>query len=982
MVGRAAELEAALAAVRHVDSARPTASVLVLDGDAGIGKTRLLLELAAVAGETGLRILIGHCLDLGDAPPPYLPFTEAFGRLALDEPDLVADLVAEFPALSRLLPRQTGAGSPAGPPEAALAAEDRIGRGELFEAVLGALTRAGAGRPTVLIVEDAHWADQATRDLLGFLFARLSGERLAVLVSYRSDDLHRRHPLRPTLAQWARLPVVQRLHLDRLPGNDIRELARVSGTRPLPENTLASIVSRADGNAFFAEELVAAAEQCYSPDELPWALADLMLVRLDRLGETAREIVRVAAVAGRRVSHELLEAVAELPPAQLHAALREAVEAHVLEPTPSGRGYSFRHALLAEAVYDDLLPGERVRLHAAYAAVLADDEERSAAELARHARASHDLTTAYRASVRAGNEAMALAAPQEAMQHYETALELAAHSGADTDDPSRLVVATVEAAVAAGHAYRAGKLARGHLAALAADAPTETRAGMLYACALADVAGETTDDTIAFSSEALRLTPAEPPTSFRAKLAALHAYVTFVLAREVDAERWARVALETAERTGCREAATDAQTTLAMLERRTGNPEEAARLLRTAADDAHRSGDVESEVRSLHSLGGMLFEQGELDAALAAYQEADERSRETGRPWSTYGVNSRVMVALVHYTRGDWDSALAVLDTTDQNPPADAGAKLLTTAMRVRAGRGDVTVLDELPPLRPLWERDGRIAMYAVIAALEIDEQLGRPDDAIARLDELVRFLAPLWQDEWFLARIQLSAVALGALCTAVTSAPEAQRPALVDQGRALVAAGRTAGEKGLPRGRKMGGEGIAWLLRLEAEWARLRWLAGIDVPDETSLVEAWQDTVTAFEYGNIVEVARSRARLAAVLRASGHAAEAAAHADLAREAARGMRATPLLDEIRALALTAAPSRAGSAGPPALTGREREVLELLVDGRTNRQIATQLYISEKTVSVHVSNLLAKLGVRSRNEAAALARREQLISAPE
>ncbi len=978
LVGRAAELATALSALRHVDDG--AASVLVLDGDAGIGKTRLLAEISTVLQGGGMRTLAGHCVDLGDAPPPYLPFTEAFGRLALDEPAVVDDLVAAFPALTRLLPRQIVGAAAA---TASDGAEDRVGRGELFESVLGALARLAHNQPMVLIVEDVHWADQATRDLLGFLFTRLSGERVAIVASFRSDDLHRRHPLRPTLAQWSRLPVVQRLHLEPLPTDDVRALVRALGTRPLGDDVLGSIVTRADGNAFFAEELVAAAEQCYSPNELPWALADLMLVRLDRLGDAAREVVRVAAVAGRRVSHQLLEAVVELPLPDLHAALREAVEAHVLEPTSSGRGYTFRHALLAEAVYDDLLPGERVRLHSAYAEVLAKSPDRSAAELARHARASHDLATAYAASVRAGDEAMAVAAPQEAMQHYETALELARHTAAEVDDPARLVIAAVEAAVAAGHSYRGLKLARANLAALDADAPDGTRAGLLYACALAAVAGETDDETMAATAEALRLIPADPPTSFRARVAALHAHITFILGREVEAQRWAREALDTAALAGCREAATDAQTTLAMLERRIGNPGEAARLLSAVADEARAAGDVESELRSRHSLASLYYEATKLDQAVAAYDETFRRAREAGRPWSAYGVNSRLMVALVHYIRGDWDAALAALDASDEAPPKDAWAKLFVTAARIRAGRGDLTVLDELPRLRPMWERDGRVGLYAVMAAVEAYAQRARGDEAIAAIDELVEVLGPLWQDPWFLARIQLSAVALSALSAAVVPAPEAERARLVEQGRGLVEAGRISADKGLPRGRRMGGEGVAWLTRLEAEWARLRWLAGVEPPSESELVTVWHDAVAAFDYGNVVETARSRARLAQVLRAVGRGPEAAEQAGLARDAARRMKAEPLLDEIRALGLAAAPARpTGSAPADTLTAREREVLALLVDGRTNRQIAGHLYISEKTVSVHVSNLLAKLGVRSRTEAAAVARRDGLLAVAE
>jgi DNA-binding NarL/FixJ family response regulator len=236
--------------------------------------------------------------------------------------------------------------------------------------------------------------------------------------------------------------------------------------------------------------------------------------------------------------------------------------------------------------------------------------------------------------------------------------------------------------------------------------------------------------------------------------------------------------------------------------------------------------------------------------------------------------------------------------------------------------------------------------------------------------------LGDLWQEPWFLARIRLSAQGVAALSAGLATAPQAQRAEIVAAAERLADDGRTAADKGLPQSRKLGIEGLAWLARLEAERLRVHWLAGIDPPSEEDHVAAWQHSVEAFQYGNVVEEARSRARLAAVLRAAGRGAEAAEQATLARDVARSLRAEPLLAEVRALGLAARPASAKAAD--VLTARERDVLALLVEGRTNRQIANQLYISEKTVSVHVSNILAKLKVRSRAEAAALANRDNLL----
>ena len=968
LVGRAAELATLLGAVDRAAAGR--ASVVVLDADAGVGKTRLLAELLERAQERGVLSLIGHCVDLGDAPPPYLPFTEAFGRLAAQDHELVEQMLAGHPAIARLLPRHA---------MEERGIQERVERGELFESILSALALPSQTQPVLLIVEDVHWADQATRDLLGFLFTRLDSQRITIIVSFRSDDLHRRHPLRPTLAEWARLPTVERVHLDLLEAEDVRALVSALQQHPLHPPLLASIVSRADGNAFFAEELLAATEQCPDARHLPWQLADLLLVRLDRLSPQAREVVRIAAVGGRRVSHEMLVSVIDMPDAEIDTALRDAADVHILQPTVSGRGYTFRHALLAEAVYDDLLPGERVRMHAAYATELAKLPNAMPADLARHARASHDLATAYEASVRAGDEAMSLAAPQDAMNHYQTALELAPMAATAPADPAPLVLALVDAAVAAGWSYRGLRLAREALAALPSDAPDMTRAQLLYAFAFAAVAGETDDAPFTATADALRLVPAEPPSAFRARLAALHARTAMIMGRDVDAHRWAHEALDVAAGLGRPAAAADAATTLAILERRAAEPAEVAQRLFTIADEARAAGEIHVELRTRYNIGGLYFELGELAMAQEAYDQAGTRARESGRPWSTYGMDARAMVALVQYLRGDWDAAVATMDIDGVDAPAQAKALFAATTMLVQSGRGDLSALELVPQLRQWWEHEGRIALLSAAAAIELYEQSGRSDEALVIIDEVVTALASIWQDTWFLGRIRLSALGLGALAASVVSLPEADRAAVVARGQQLVSDGRRTAEEGLPEGRKLGVEAQAWLDRLEAEWARLRWLAGVDTPTEDDLIDAWQRAVVAFGYGNVVETARSQARLAGVLRGAGRGAEAATVADQARVVARALGAQPLLTELRLLGTTRAPSRDTAAGgPQALTSRERDVLALVVEGRSNRQIAGQLYISEKTVSVHVSNILGKLRVGSRTEAAALARREHIL----
>ena len=261
---------------------------------------------------------------------------------------------------------------------------------------------------------------------------------------------------------------MSRVQLGPLTEPESRLLIRALHGGPIAEPERLRILDRAEGNPFFIEELVAAATV---GGALPTELADLLLVRLEQIGDDGRLVVRAASVAGRRVSHELLARGAELDSTALDAAVRAAVEANILVPLGDD-GYGFRHALLAEAVYQDLLPGERVRLHAAYAAALASHQvEGSAAELSRHARASHDLITATHASIEAGDEAMTVGGPEDALRHYELALELlgdphvAAGVAASPDAPDRvtLVVRASMAAAAAGHPYRAIALSRGRV---------------------------------------------------------------------------------------------------------------------------------------------------------------------------------------------------------------------------------------------------------------------------------------------------------------------------------------------------------------------------------------------------------------------------------------------------------------------------------------------------------------------------------------
>src|SRR3954467_10353442 len=288
LIGRDAELTeiASLLGVSSSPAELAEPVHVVLSGDAGVGKTRLLVELRDLAVAEGWRVVAGHCLDFGDSALPYLPFSEVLGRLEAELPEVVERVAEAHPALARLQPGRRVLAATGGQGSTDREESESLDRSDLFVAVHSLLEEAAQLSPVLLVIEDCHWADQSTRDLLSFLFSRPFDGRVAIVASYRSDDLHRRHPLRRQVAEWSRLRGVHRVALSPLTEDSVRALIAELVPQGLPEKELADIVDRAEGNAFFVEELTSAAA---GPSSwVPADLADVLLVRLDRLDDTAR----------------------------------------------------------------------------------------------------------------------------------------------------------------------------------------------------------------------------------------------------------------------------------------------------------------------------------------------------------------------------------------------------------------------------------------------------------------------------------------------------------------------------------------------------------------------------------------------------------------------------------------------------------------------------------------------------------------------
>ncbi|MGW1364138.1 helix-turn-helix transcriptional regulator [Streptomyces chartreusis] len=946
------------------------ARAVLVAGDAGVGKTRVLDEVSGRAAADGMIVLTGHCVDLGDVGLPYLPFTEVLGVLAGDE--RFADVLDGHPVVGRLLGGGTDAVS------------DRL---RLFEGIAGLLADLSEIAPVLLVLEDLHWADQSSRDLLRFLLSRgilqraaggAPGHRLAVFASYRADDLHRRHPLRPLLAELVRLPAVERLELRPMADAEVARLVRAVQEQPLPDTTVRRIVERAEGNAFYAEELVAATDT--EVGGVPSGLADVLLIRFEQLSDTAQQVLRTAAVAGRRVEHDLLRGAVGIPEDELESALREAVGRQLLVPG-AGDTYAFRHALAREAVYADLLPGERARLHGAFARLLAGRgrPEETAAERAHHYRESHDLAEALAASLEAASHAHRVGAPAEELRHLETALDLwssvepAARPSGEGNDRVTLTLRASAAAAHAGESHRAVSLTRSALAGVGQDTDAELAARVRYTLAGNLLGVDSLSAAYAYSSEALALIPAEPPSRTWVWAAATHVMAARQVGEDETALRIAHEALRTAEQLRVPDAQADLLISLAALEgggRRTPLGRE---RLREARELARASGNAPVEMRALFNLAVGCFESGELEECLPWLAEGLDRARRAGLLSSPYPLEMRYLRLLVLYALGRWDECLSVASADAEVLPA-AGGFTAGPALYVALARGDLRAVEQAGALLE-GPFDWMGTLVAGIALTDAAALRGDAEEAVERMGTAV---AALTDDVGRppdvtvrLAALALSAVADRAAALRLTGDAEGARR-WADTATELVGQARTAavrGEVGVPQGP----EGMAWLARAEAEWTR-----AVSEPDAA----AWAKAVAAFDYGDDYERARCRLRHAEALLVADDREAAGAEARAARETAARLGATPLLERVDALIRRGRLAEAHADGSSPLTAREQDVLRLLAVGRSNRQIGEELYITGKTASVHVSNILAKLGAASRTEAVAIAYREGLITREE
>jgi DNA-binding CsgD family transcriptional regulator len=985
LVGRSEHLTVLAQTLAAVRTGQP--ATLLVGGEAGVGKTRLVSEFAARAA-SGDRLLAGGCLELGASGLPFAPFTAILRQLVRE---LGAGGIGELLAgrasreLGRLLPEL---GEAAGHDDEAYEGEARA---RLFEQLLALFGRLAAAGPVTLIIEDAHWADPSTRDLLTFLIVNqqmLPG--LLIVVTFRSDELHRTHPLRKLLAELGRIGWVDRIEVPRLSRAEAAEqIAAILGHDPAAR-LVDNVYRRSEGNPLFVEHLI----ECGC--EVPDSLRDLVLASVQRLPEETRELLRVASPAGARFGPALLAQVSGLDADELPRTLRPAVAGNVL--VAEADGYQFRHALIQEAMHEDLLPGEHSRLHARYADAISADPSlvpagRAAISVAHHWYAAHDVTWALISAWQAAAEAGRVLAHSEQLSMLSRVLELwdSVADAADRIGTDR--VSVLEAAVRVSHFT--GESDRGIALATSALAELDATAAPARAARLLDQRanlaawlgrGAGVDDLRA----ALALVSDGNNERERARVLASLSHLLYKERADTSARAAAQEALVLARREGDPAIAARALNTLAMVDGCTGlNYAGVLELLAEARAAAEQVHDyhlvVTTSINESHTLEGM----GEhLRAAdVASRGRADAQKFGLSR---TNGTVLAVNVVEPLVSAGEWDRAAAVLAEALSMPTTGSHRESLwRLAGDLALARGDLAAAQEALSragelLAPMSYRDqshlphSRLLIGVRCATGEFADALAHARDAIGRYD-LQASPRYAWQ---FLAAAAGAAADVAELPPAVRTEREAElAQSVLDLVRSEAAKLEASGpwqqaqqqtvRAELDRAGLVPGRLASWQ-DAAAAWQAL----GEPYPQAVALFRVAEAALTGGDGGTATESLRSAAALAGRVGAARLGEQIAILARRAR-----------IDLITDRAGGSGGADGRPAQPPGpvaqsqrlgLTPREFEVLRLVTDGHSNAAIASELFISAKKVSVHVSNILAKLGVSGRGEAAATAHRLRLF----
>lgn len=956
LIGRNAELAVLVRTLGTARSGEP--SIVIVSGEAGIGKTRLVEELVERAQTDGFLVATGRCSPVISTRLPYGPVV-----------DLIADVLRQCPDLQGLVPPEawqgvaplTGRAAPTNPgtPDLNLAST------RLFAGFAEVLAVESRRRPVLLVVEDIHWADPASVDLLAFAARKLRGSPIVLLLTNRPAGAPRRSPVRSALAELRRLDITVDLQLDVLVDAAVAELLDVL---PEPPGTLhrERITALAEGIPFFALHLAARQDD----GAVPARLRDVLLSSIDELSEGERAVLILLTVMGD-VEDDLLLAVASgMSPNDFTGHARALMERGIV--LLRGGAIGFRHALLREVMIEDTLPSERVLAHSRVADAMlsagADRQLGRAGQVAHHLLECGRYPDAIRFAVRGARQAGAVWAFADSRNLYNAVRRLwplvdAPEAAADVAHAEILREAAMvsrwcgdfdEATELLVEALRSAVLTPGQRVLI------EHSLGQVR-WAAADMVG-----AIAAFRRAEVLIP--PTTDDRLRSAVLAALAQGLMAsgQARKAEMTAHTAAELAATVGADRERIHASITEAAARAQQGDVEAAIADLRILLPQARRLDDLELVLRCY---GNLTFALG----ITCRYEDLAAVAAEGVQVCRRYGPVLSLASSLMHnrvnalVTLGRWDEAVAVAqEALNERTNHQVALHLRLALAEVAIDRGDAPEADlQLTLAGDLAADDpggcSAISVVRAQRALWVHD----PSSAVTQISQALPVLQaqemelPLLEACWLGLR--------GAADVAATTIP-LRRVGNTETGHHhLLDIARSASEgTDLP-------VASAMMLASQAEADRILGSDSADQWDTAARANATLQRPYARAYCLL--------RLAAVqLRGRARSAATASLMDALRTATE-LGARPLLAEVETLAtisglrLDVPPENNDSpsfVSPHGLTARERQVLSLLRTGATNRVIGRTLFISERTASVHVSNVLAKLGAANRTEAARLA----------
>jgi DNA-binding CsgD family transcriptional regulator/tetratricopeptide (TPR) repeat protein len=961
-----ATLTAALDAARQGRMA-----ALFLTGEAGVGKTRLVQELVARATAAGATALVGGATDIAESPP-FWPVVSALRTVLRSEDgaSLRRQLAPWADQLDELV----------APGPAALA--DPPARMQTLELLHRVVLRLAERSAVVLVVEDLHWADRSTLDLLAYLVANLSDERMLIVASHRTGGASDGSVARGMINELSRHRQVRCLEVAPLRRAAVARL--VESAAPGRADLAELVWKRSAGNAFIAEETLRAALGG-DPDALSMTLRELVLSHIGRLTPPALRVVRAVAICDGPLPHALLAAVLEDAGPELLGSLREAVDAGVVVVDPATNGYRLRHGLLTDVVIGELLPGERIDLHRRYAVAM---EGSGALELpgidarrAHHWYGAGDMDRAAVAAVAAAEAAGRVRGYAEAHRHWLRAARLARVLPDPPVPRAACLAQAAEAAHLAGDADQAVALLVEQIDMV--DDADGRNLALLHARTgqYLVAAGRGTEAALAFG-RAIAALPATGAERDRAEVLGGHAAALWSAGDFAAARAAAEGALALARDAGLVVEEARALATLGFSLAYLEDTAAGERALVASLEAAERAADPVEIGRAYRSLAELLCGPvNELDRGIDAARRGAVRIQELGLARSV-GAGLLAVGANGLFRAGRWDEAEAlVAEAWDLQPTGAEALELRLARARLDTGRARFDAAeDDLEAVAALAAASTgpryRVPMLTLRAGLAMWR--GRPDLALDHVEAGLDVVEDGSDDVWLVApllwhgaraRAELTRLGVGRRETGLDARLARHVDALKEQAATSAPAVRDTV--------------VLFARQCEAEQGRA---------ESRSDPRLWAEIAVAWDmrrqpYPAAYAHLRHAEAQFALRSRSAEATDALVSAE---RIARRLGATPFLAEITELAHRArvrfdtpvpAPRRAPEAVPvpsPApvdelatLTARELEVLIELADGHTNKEVAQRLFISEKTVGAHVGRIYAKLGVRSRVQASSV-----------